>query len=266
MAVPGRFRRIHQGLQDNVAIEEQGQPLCLSSRFVAPLGLQCGRGSNASDCPGSRVSRLSAALRAHVQLLHTEAERTGLVGDVLRGRATPGDYALWLRNLLPTYQEMEAALERYRGRAPFIELARPELYRAEAIISDLHRLTGGWHRLPLLHAGSIYAQQVAQAATGDGHLLIAHVYTRYLGDLSGGLVLKRVLARLPGAQSFRFHDFPGIADRQACQIEFRAAIDRAGAQRSDWTDILVEGAAAFRCNIELSKAIQAVCADPAFPL
>ena len=71
------------------------------------------------------------------------------------------------------------------------------LDRAPAIESDLVALCGAhWsHDIPLLAAGDLYARRIAKAAEGDGTRLIAHAYTRYLGDLSGGQILQRLLAR-----------------------------------------------------------------------
>ena len=54
------------------------------------------------------------ALYLRTKTLHVEAERTGIIRDLLRDEATRKGYVLLLRNLLPAYQALEQGLERHR--------------------------------------------------------------------------------------------------------------------------------------------------------
>ena len=211
---------------------------------------------------------LADALRARTRLLHREAERTGVVADLLRGTADLDGYALLLRNLLPVYRAMEAGLVR-RRRCPGVrQLVRPEVFRCPALQSDLAALAGpGWRRLPVLTAGRRYARGVVRAAAGDGHRLIAHAYARYLGDLNGGRVLRHLLvARLDLAPAaLGFYDYPAVADLAALRRSYRQAFDAAGEELEDPRPVLDEAEAAFRFNIELSLAVQGCVGPPANP-
>jgi heme oxygenase len=160
-----------------------------------------------AESPRETRPSLSGALRERTAELHTQAERAGIVNDILRGTATRHGYALLLRNLLPAYEAMESGLDRHR----------------------------------------------------DGGRLIAHAYARYLGDLSGGQILKKLLGKSIGltAPELTFYDFPAIADQRAFKDEFRDALDRAGDEVSDFDAVVEEGAAAFRLNIDVSNAVQA---------
>jgi heme oxygenase (biliverdin-producing, ferredoxin) len=193
--------------------------------------------------------------------LHVEAERTGIIRDLLRAEATREGYILLLRNLFPAYQAMERGLERHRGSSGIGVLAHYRLDRAPAIASDLQALCGErWdHDIPLLAAGEFYAERIARAAEGDGMRLIAHAYTRYLGDLSGGQILRRLLARsleLQPAQ-LSFYDFARFSDLDALKSDYRHALDRAGALAADRQAVVEEAAIAFSLNIDLSCAVQA---------
>ena len=100
---------------------------------------------------------------------------------------------------------------------------------------------------------------ITEAAQGDGARLIAHAYTRYLGDLSGGQILQRLLTRsleLRPAE-LSFYDFPRYADLTALKADYRKALDRAGALAPRSEAVVEEGAIAFTLNIELSCAVQA---------
>jgi heme oxygenase (biliverdin-producing, ferredoxin) len=102
-------------------------------------------------------------------------------------------------------------------------------------------------------------EAIEHAAGGDGSRLIGHAYARYLGDLSGGQIVKRLLTRsleLP-SEALSFYDFPGIADIAAFKSEYRAAIDQTGDDSEDFAAIIEEGARAFELNIALSIALQA---------
>ena len=202
---------------------------------------------------------LADALRAHTHALHAEAERTGYVRRVLRGEAERAGYALLIANLLPAYRALEAGLERHRAASGVRCIAEPTVYRTPALESDLAALAGrDWRRsLAHLPEGERYAARIAQLAADDGVGLIAHAYVRYLGDLNGGQVLSRVLARSPGltADELAFYDFPDIADREAFKIRYRRAFDRAGREVGAHAALLNETAFAFRLNIDLSLAV-----------
>ena len=115
---------------------------------------------------------------------------------------------------------------------------------------------------PVLPATTDYVDAIVRAGMGDGGRLVAHAYARYLGDLSGGQILKRLLARSldlhPAALSF--YDFSAIDDVAAFKADYRAAIDRAGDVSEDFDAIVEEGARAFELNIALSVALQAEAA------
>ena len=218
-----------------------------------------------SDRPATRDAapspRFSDVLREATAQVHREAERTGFVADLLRGRSTRAGYALFLRNLLPVYAALETALDRHVARGKvgvLLPFTDPRLRRSPALLADLEALAGaGWQRTcPVLPEAEAYARAIRGAGQLDGQRLAAHAYTRYLGDLSGGQILKPLLARLYGLapQALAFHDFPAFADLRAPKIAMREALDtippdEAGA-------IVAEAIGAFRLNIALSDAVR----------
>jgi len=205
---------------------------------------------------------LVTALYLRTKALHVEAERTGIIRNLLRGDASREGYVLLLRNLLPAYREMEQGLERHRNSPIFAALANYRLDRAPAIESDLVALCGrGWKRaIPVLDAAEAYAQRIAKAVEGNGTRLIAHAYTRYLGDLSGGQILQRLLERSLELRpsELSFYDFPRFIDLAALKADYRKALDEAGALAPDPQAVIEEGAIAFSLNIDLSCAVQSM--------
>jgi heme oxygenase len=203
---------------------------------------------------------LSSCLRQRTSVLHGQAERSGVIQDMLRGRVSREGYALLLRNLLPAYQGMEAELERRRFSPVFHGVAHRAVYRAGAIEAALFALYGQlWaDMLPLLPAGRRYAQRIETVAGGDGTRLIAHVYTRYLGDLNGGQILKRLLSQSLGleADALSFFDFPEIADMAEFKADYRNAIDRSACEIVNIGPVIEEAATAFDLNIQVSEAVR----------
>lgn len=199
---------------------------------------------------------LADDLREATRALHHRAERTGVIADILRGEVTRSAYATLLRNLLPVYCALERGLEAHRPMPGVRLIVRPELYRAQAIEQDLAALGAGIDRLALLPEGEEYALRIAEITDADPVRLIGHAYTRYLGDLSGGQVLRKLLARSLGLRSaaLTLYDFPRIADLEGYKAGYRAALSRA-ASEADAAAIVDEALAAFRITIALSCAI-----------
>jgi heme oxygenase len=145
-------------------------------------------------------------------------------------------------------------------------LARHEIYRAEAIACDLAYVHGApfESELPLLPAGAAYAQRIEQVAGSEPYRLVAHAYTRYLGDLSGGQLLARLLRRTLALEraGLSFLDFPGIARPAAFKAQYRRVIDAASTDACTRQAIMNEARAAFEHNIRLSDAVAAACGAP----
>ncbi len=189
--------------------------------------------------------------------LHQRAERSGIVSDLLNGRASRAGYVALLRGLLPVYEALEAGLERHRGTRGLAPLARPEVYRAEAIASDLEALAGpDWReRETCLAPATRYARRIAELAADSGGRLLAHAYVRYLGDLNGGRVLKRLLESRLGleASQLGFYAYPALADLGAFRDAYRRAVDEA-APHVDVEAVVDETRVGFQINIALSEA------------
>lgn len=201
---------------------------------------------------------LVAALRVATAELHREAERTGIVSDLLTGRAGRAGYALYLRNLVPVYAGLERALETCGVSHAASRLYQPELVRAPALEADLRSLDGeDWReRLPWLDASRSYVERLAAASVEQPALLAAHAYVRYLGDLSGGQILSRLLSRSLGlgASEVSFFRFSGIDDIAAYKARYLALIEAAVAT-DEAASVVAEAQLAFRLNIALSQAV-----------
>lgn len=202
-------------------------------------------------------------VRGRTKHLHACAERSGVISDLLHNRAEVADYALLLRNLLPVYVELETGLGRHRrspAGAGLLEDRR--VFRSQALRQDLLAICGpDWsNRLRLLPVGKTYARHIYNLASGSGAGLIAHAYVRYLGDLSGGQIVKKLLKKNLGMtdDSLAFYEFPEIDDLGSFREEFRLLIERAAGMAGDAEELIEEACLGFELNIRLSEEVQMV--------
>jgi heme oxygenase len=200
---------------------------------------------------------LAARLRQDTAALQCQAEQAGVMHDIHAGRVDRGAYVRLLRALYPVYLELERALAEHPEASP-IPLAK--LTRAPVLASDLRELHGpGWEReLRAVPAGVAYAARILAVAVERPSLLAAHAYVLYLGDLSGGQALGRMVARglgLAGEAGVAFYRFPAVGDIGACKRAFGAGLD-ALPLSADEADLLVDEArVAFTANIRVFEAV-----------
>ena len=168
-----------------------------------------------------------------------------------------------LRRVATEPVRVSATVVRAGGRMRSVDAAMIQdghlVARASALKADLEALCGGdFAQVPVLPEGAAYAKRIEDAAKGDGELLIAHAYTRYLGDLSGGQILKKLLAKKPGLtpNELTFYDFPAYADLAALKNDYRNALDEAGKRAVKPQAIVDEGSVAFQLNTDISWAVQ----------
>jgi len=183
------------------------------------------------------AASLATRLREATAELHHAAERSALMQALLRGQTTPHHYARLLQQLLPLYAALEplvtARVDASDAPAWLREAWAPGLARLAALQHDLATLAAP--AAAPLPATQAYVERLAAldglpAAQCDPRLL-AHVYVRHLGDLSGGQVLQRTLARAFGSdQGLRFHQFGDPAAVAQLKARLRGALAALPAQ------------------------------------
>ncbi len=202
---------------------------------------------------------LAARLKEETRPLHTLAERSGVMADLLHGRLTQRGYLGLLRSLHAIYTALEAGLDRH---PPDRRLWRPELRRLPALTQDLDTLQPGtWLTgVPLAPAAAAYAARLQQLAQTEPRLLLAHAYLRYLGDLHGGQMLARLVTRQPwadGAPATAFYAFGSTAQVEQLKQDFRAGLDALVLTESQADAFVAEACDAFRRHQRLFEELQA---------
>lgn len=199
---------------------------------------------------------LAARLREGTRDAHRAAERVSFIKDFMRGRIDRDGYRAYLVALWQIYGALEAGLQRHRDHPIARALALPKLYRTAALTADLRELFDcDPVTEPARPAALAYAAELRELADTDPGLLVAHAYTRYLGDLSGGQILRGAAARLLGrtddsesAAGLAFYDFPEIADIDACKAELRARLDALPLDAAGTQAMVTEARRAFARN------------------
>lgn len=189
---------------------------------------------------------LAHRLREATRTWHHRAERAGVMAQLLSGQLPRPGYVRLLRNLQAIYAALEPALARHAQRPPLDAITMGGLARDAALRSDLSLLHGaGWHdELDVVPEAASYAHRLHDIDRLDPTRLAAHAYVRYLGDLSGGQVLARVVSErlgLDDPMALRFYDFGSAADVARQARALRAGLD-AMPLTTDQADAVVDEA------------------------
>lgn len=190
---------------------------------------------------------LSQTLRHETQALHRAAERAGIMPALLHGRLPRADYIVLLHQLQMLYQALEQGLA--RAGAPPVPVA---LQRLAALRADLDWLDPGAETPAPTPTMRQYVQHLQQVAATAPTLLAAHAYVRYLGDLAGGQVLARIVARaygLVGDEGLHFYHFGPPEGHAALVRALRGMLDALPA--ADAPALVAEAQDAFRRHVRL---------------
>ncbi|TXI19594.1 MAG: biliverdin-producing heme oxygenase [Roseateles sp.] len=205
---------------------------------------------------------LAARLKAETRELHREAERSGVMAELLKGQVSPPHYRALLVSLQALYAALEAGLDCH---PPEHRLWRPELRRLPALERDLQSLPTEGATAALPATTQRYVARLQHLTQQAPQLLLAHAYLRYLGDLHGGQVLARLVRQQPGLATAgtAFYDFGPPAQVQALVQDFRAGLDALALSPEQATALVDEACEAFRLHQQLFRELQALPAAAA---
>ncbi|MFI2435705.1 heme oxygenase (biliverdin-producing) [Streptomyces sp. NPDC018693] len=207
------------------------------------------------------MDSFSTVIRTATQEQHAEAETSPFMGDLLGGRLGVDAYARYTEQLWFVYEALESGAERLASDPVAGPFVRPELFRLAALERDLAHLRGpGWRStLTALPATRVYADRVRECAERWPAGYIAHHYTRYLGDLSGGQIIRDRAERTWGFEKkgdgVRFYVFEGIGNPAAFKREYRERLDAVRADELEKQRVVAECRKAFALNTAVFRAL-----------
>ena len=197
---------------------------------------------------------LAQELKTGTKRSHTAAENTKFVGSFLRGVVSEQNYRTLIKDFYFVYSALEEEMERLEDDEFLKPIHFKELNRLNFLKWDLRYYYGpNWMmEVKPSEACIQYTERIHEVADKDPYLLVGHHYTRYLGDLSGGQILRNIAEKaldLPKNEGLHFYDFPKIEDKKAFKNKCREGLDKVTTDTSKINDIIAEANYAFRLNM-----------------
>lgn len=211
---------------------------------------------------------LSAAMKQGSAAEHDQAEHSLFMERLLGGKVNEAGYVAYLRALRPVYATLETLGRELTGDPIAGPLIDAGLERTAAIDDDLAHWAPGEPVDTDSEAAAAYAAAIAASASWGG-LYLAHHYTRYLGDLSGGQAVGALLNRTfdLNGRGLAFYDFAEIGKNKPYKDVYREKLDAVGDALSpqDRLRVVDEVRRAFELNralfAELGAQLDAFARD-----
>uniref|UniRef100_A0A8C5ZM09 heme oxygenase (biliverdin-producing) n=1 Tax=Marmota marmota marmota TaxID=9994 RepID=A0A8C5ZM09_MARMA len=206
------------------------------------------------------MADLSELLKEGTKEAHDPAENTQFVKDFLKGN---------IKKELFKLEEMD----RNKDHPAFAPLYFPtELHRKEALTKDMEYFFGeNWEELvKCSEAAQKYVEWIHYIGQNEPELVVAHAYTRYMGDLSEGQVLKKVAQqalKLPSTgEGTQFYLFEHVDNAQQFKQFYRSRMNALDLNLKTKERIVEEASKAFEDNMQIFNELdQAGSAWPERP-
>lgn len=181
------------------------------------------------------------------------------MADLLKGTGSRDDYIALVSQHYFIYEALEAAGERMRRDPVASVFITDKLTRLPALEADLEFLIGeNWREeITPLPSTQRYVDRINEVGAVWAGGFVAHHYTRYMGDLSGGqyigLQVRKMLGLSAGDDGVRFYRFAGKP--KAYKDRYRVLLDAAPWDAAEQDRVIGEVKAAYRLNAALTREL-----------
>lgn len=201
---------------------------------------------------------LSKVMRRETWSDHARAEYSTFEQSLVQGELSIEAYREMLAQTYPLYVALEARAAELADDPVAGPIITDTLNRAEKIAADLdfYYQARDWRTEVELYP--VTQEYVARIRSADPVTFVAHHYTRYLADLSGGLMIDTAIKQayeldLDGR---RYYDFDQIPDPVAFKKSYRETLDNLPVEAEDKRRIVEEVMVAYEYNIELIHELE----------
>ena len=221
------------------------------------------------DNDTEKRNSLAEALKTGTAVSHQAAEDVHFVRNFIRGQIDRHLYQEMILDLYHVYVALEEALDKH-APSVFPSCHFPEeLARRETLEEDCEF----WHNTRNPSPRTIspetqdYIDRIQYLAHHDPLLLLAHSYTRYLGDLSGGRILARVARRAldldkESGDGLAFYRFEKVKSYKQFKDNYRQALDALPLTSEQIQALVSEANVAFCLNMRLFQALDVTATIP----
>jgi heme oxygenase (biliverdin-producing, ferredoxin) len=202
------------------------------------------------------VIPFSQALRERTRSGHSASEGANFMDDLMKGNGTREDYISLVTQHFFIYEALEGAADVMKDDAVAAAFISPHLTRLPALQADLEFLIGpDWRETisPLPTTARYTARINEIAAEGWSGGFVAHHYTRYLGDLSGGQIIRTLIQRQFGFETngVGFYLFDEIAKPKEFKETYRDQLDAVDWSETERERVIDEVMLAYTFNTDL---------------
>nr|BED43223.1 heme oxygenase [Pyropia sp. Myanmar_A]BED43420.1 heme oxygenase [Pyropia sp. Myanmar_B]BED43617.1 heme oxygenase [Pyropia sp. Myanmar_C] len=206
------------------------------------------------------VNTLANQLREGTTKSHSMAENVSFVKSFLGGVVDKQSYRKLVANLYFVYCAIEEEILSNKDHPAIKPIYFAELNRQKSLAEDLNYYYGSdW--LNLIEpspATKIYVDRIHSIGNQQPELLVAHAYTRYLGDLSGGQILKKIAKgamNLSDDRGTKFYDFDQIENEKLFKDQYRSALNTIPVSDSQIQNIVAEANISFTLNMKMFEEL-----------
>jgi len=206
---------------------------------------------------------LAGQLREGTKKSHTMAENTGFVACFLKGVVEKTSYRKLIGDLYFVYKAMEEEIDRLvQEDHPVIKhIGFKELFRRQTLEKDLEFYYGNnWlDQIKISDSAQSYVNRIRLVANESPELLVGHHYTRYIGDLSGGQILKKIAKKalnLRGDDGLNFYEFKLIEDEKLFKKSYSETLNKLPIDQKIADNIIDEANEAFAYNMNMFRELE----------
>uniref|UniRef100_A0A8C5QS02 heme oxygenase (biliverdin-producing) n=1 Tax=Leptobrachium leishanense TaxID=445787 RepID=A0A8C5QS02_9ANUR len=213
----------------------------------------------------SSLGDLSEELKEATKEVHKQAEDTEFMRNFQRGQVSLEEFKLVMSSLYFIYAALEKEIEMNKENPVFSPIYFPlELHRKDTLDQDLEYFYGPQWRKKIVCPQSTknYVNRLHHVGQTEPELLVAHAYTRYLGDLSGGQVLKKIAQKalqLPvTGEGLAFFTFDNVSSATKFKQLYRSRMNSIEMTAATKQKILQEAQTAFLLNVKVFEELQSL--------
>lgn len=201
---------------------------------------------------------LCESVKTATAVLHKQAENRPFMSSLMGGSLNVRSYARYVQALQPIYQVLEEIMREVEDPVVGVFDHRG-LDRSDRMIADLSSF-GCSSNERVNVATKNYCEAII-ASAAQPHRLLAHHYTRYLGDMAGGQAISRLMQRHYNIDrgSLSFYDFAALGDTHHYRKQYKNLLDLLAWSPTEQAEYISESQVAYQLNIELFDELGRIC-------